>query len=92
MKRATLSVVFGCFIVLLSCSNIQSANDVPRISKEELKARVGSSSLMLIDVRTRGDWERSDKKIAGAVRKEPDSVDVWAGTLPKDKEIVLYCA
>jgi rhodanese-related sulfurtransferase len=47
---------------------------------------------MLIDVRTAGDWEKTGEKITGAVRMDPQTVDSWAGTLPKDKEIVLYCA
>jgi len=48
--------------------------------------------VVILDVRAPDDWEKSDKKIKGAVRKDPKDVKTWAATLPKDKKIVLYCA
>jgi rhodanese-related sulfurtransferase len=48
--------------------------------------------MVLIDVRTEIDWAKSDVKITGAVRMDPAAVDAWAATLPKDREIILYCA
>ena len=48
--------------------------------------------MVLIDVRTESDWKKSDEKITGAIRMDPAAVDIWAATLPKDKEIILYCA
>jgi rhodanese-related sulfurtransferase len=92
MKRAALLSLFGVLAVFIACTNIQSADDVPRISKDELRAQLGSSGLVLLDVRTAGDWKKSGEKITGSVRMDPQTVDSWAGTLPKDKEIVLYCA
>jgi rhodanese-related sulfurtransferase len=85
-------VLLGVFIVLVGCTKIHSSKDIPSITKEELKAKLGSPDLVLIDVRTGSDWEKSDEKITGALRMDPESVDTWVGTLPKDKEIVLYCA
>ena len=92
MKRPSLLVLFALLAVFVACTNIQSAGDVPRITKEELKAKLGSSGLLLLDVRAAGDWENSGDKITGAVRKDPQTVDAWAETLPRDKEIILYCA
>jgi rhodanese-related sulfurtransferase len=92
MKRSSLLATLGVLVLFLSCANINSADDVPRISKDELKAKLGSAGLVLIDVRTKSDWEKSGEKIAGAVRMDPEMADAWASTLPKDKEIVLYCA
>jgi len=92
MKRAALLSLLGVLAVFIACTNIQSAGDVPRITKDELKAKLGSPGLVLVDVRTAGDWEKSGEKITGAVRMDPQTVDVWAETLPKEKEIVLYCA
>ena len=84
--------ILGVFIMFIGCTHAQSTKDVPRITKEELKAKLGSSNMVLLDVRARSDWEGSNEKITGAVRMDPDAVDTWADTLPKDKEIVLYCA
>jgi rhodanese-related sulfurtransferase len=92
MKRTLMIVLLGVFIVSVGCTKIHSSKDVPRITKEELKAKLGSPDLVLIDVRTGSDWEKSDEKITGALRMDPENVDTWVGTLPKDKEIVLYCA
>ena len=58
---------------------------------DELNARLGDSSLVVIDVRTAGDWEGSSTKIKGAIREEGKSVSDWASNYSKDKTIVLYC-
>jgi rhodanese-related sulfurtransferase len=92
MKRTLMIVLLGVFIVSIGCTKIHSSKDIPRITKDELKAKLGSPDLVLIDVRTESDWEKSDEKITGALRMDPENVDTWVGTLPKDKEIVLYCA
>jgi rhodanese-related sulfurtransferase len=60
--------------------------------KEELKAMMGSSDLVIIDVRYGKDWTESDSKIIGAVREDPKVFKFWANKYPKDKTIVLYCA
>jgi rhodanese-related sulfurtransferase len=91
MKRAMLLAILGVLVMFIGCTNTQSAKDAPRISKEELKAKLGSPDLVLLDVRAKNDWEESAEKITGAVRMDPETVDAWAGTLPKEKEIVLYC-
>jgi rhodanese-related sulfurtransferase len=92
MKRTSLLAILGVLVVVIGCMHMQSAKDVPRITKEELKAKLGSPNLVLLDVRAKSDWEESHEKITGALRMNPDTVDTWADTLPKDKEIVLYCA
>lgn len=79
-------------VTLMACTTTRISKDVPRVSKDELKAALGSPRLILIDVRSENDWKISNEKITGAVRMDPKAVDTWAGTLPKDKDIVLYCA
>ena len=92
MKKWVSLAALGIIVVCIGCSTIQHTQDVPRIPKNELKAKLGSADLLLIDVRTEADWEKSGEKISGAVRMDPATVDAWAATLPKDKEIILYCA
>jgi hypothetical protein len=92
MKKWVLLAAGGIFIVFIGCTAIQSAQDVPRISKDELKAKLGSPNMILIDVRAESDWENSDGKITSAIRMDPAAVDTWAATLPKGKEIILYCS
>ena len=92
MKKWCLLAVLGIFIVFFGCTTMQQAQGVPRIPKDELKAKLGSPAMVLIDVRTENDWGKSDEKIIGAMRMDPEAVDSWAATLPKDKELILYCA
>jgi hypothetical protein len=66
--------------------------DVPRMTKEELRANLGNPNFIIIDVRLGPDWEDSDLKIKGAVRQDPKVFDAWANKYPKDKTLVLYCA
>ncbi len=68
------------------------AQEVPRMTKEELKAMLDNPDVVIIDVRTGKDWKASGSKIKGAVREEPKKAQSWAGKYDKDKTYVLYCA
>ena len=68
------------------------AEDVPRMTKEELRPLLGQESVVVIDTRMPGDWGASQGKIPGAVRRPPDEVAAWAGEFPKEATIVVYCA
>jgi rhodanese-related sulfurtransferase len=62
------------------------------MSKEELKSRLGDKDIVVIDVQTGSDWKKSDSKIRGAVREDPEDAASWARKYTKEKTIVLYCA
>lgn len=68
------------------------AADVETIDKDELKQRLGSADLVILDVRAGSDWDSSDFKIQGALRADPSDVQTWAGDFSPDKTYVLYCA
>ncbi len=68
------------------------AAEVPVMAQQELKERLGAADLVVIDVRTDGDWNSSERKIVGAVREDPARVMSWASTYDTSKTIVLYCA
>lgn len=67
-------------------------DNVSRMTKEELKARLGEPDLVVVDVRTRRDWGYSERKIKGAVRVEPRDAGALPDTYGKDKTLVFYCA
>jgi rhodanese-related sulfurtransferase len=92
--KHTLRMTLGLAFMLLFAFTIPTygADDVPRISTEQLKDLLGSADLALLDVRTEKDWGKSDRKITGAVRVDPDDVNSWAGGYSKDQKIILYCA
>jgi hypothetical protein len=92
-----IGVMRGLFVVLfmlaMGIGTVASGKEAPRITKEELKAMLGKPDLIIIDVRTISDWQRSKEKIKGAIRENPEeSTKAWAAKYPKDKTIVLYCA
>jgi hypothetical protein len=91
-KFRVFAVVLS-FIILGVLTKMAWAANVPRISKEELKSMLGNPEVIIIDVRVKGDWDKSKTKIQGAVREDPDrNVKSWAEKYSKDKTLVLYCA
>lgn len=49
-------------------------------------------NLIIVDVRIGSSWTRSDKKIVGAIRGDPDQIDAWASQLPRERTLVFYCS
>ena len=90
-KKTTYFLILPLLIVMTGIS-MSDAKDVPIMTKEELKAQMDSSDVMILDVRKGKDWKSSEFKIKGASRADPKELDNWAGTYPKDKTFVLYCA
>jgi len=94
MKDRKLTTFLGLTFLLLFAFAMPAygADDAPRISTEELQAMLGSSDLVLLDVRRAKDWKKSDIKISGAVRVDPGDISSWAGDYSKEQKIILYCA
>ena len=87
----------ACLVVLAAGVFLTAAGPgggtemVPRMTVDELNAQLYNPGLVLLDVRSPADWDRSDMKIAGALREEPGRFKEWAGKYPRDKTLVLYC-
>lgn len=92
MKKRLLIGTLTILFTVVGCTTLAKSADVPRMTKEELKAVLDSPDLVIIDVRQKMDWTESDLKIEKAVREDPGAVDSWANKYPKDKTLVLYCA
>ena len=90
-KRLFVTPLLIFFVVGILATFARSA-DIPRIKKDELKAMLDNSDLVIIDVRAQSDWKEDDSKIKGAIREDPESVRSWAEKYSKDKTFVLYCA
>ena len=93
MKREKLRLLF-CSVLLLFLMLPGSvyADDVPRISKEQLRDLIGNVDNVILDARLAKEWRKSDGKIPGAVRVDPHDVSSWAGEYAKDQSIVVYCS
>jgi rhodanese-related sulfurtransferase len=59
------------------------------IHPENLKSELADK--YLIDVRRAADRDASTEQIPGAAWHDPDRITEWSGTLPRDREIILYC-
>lgn len=84
-------LVLLSFFMFLSALPVLAA-DAPLISKDELKAKLGTDNVVILDVRTGRDWSSSEFKIKGAVRAAAEDFDKWSTDYPKDQALVLYCA
>ncbi len=84
------SFVLSLALVGLSTMSVFAAEDVPRISKENLKELLGNSDAIILDVRKSENWQKSGFKIKGAIRRMPKNFDTWAEELPRDKKLFLY--
>jgi len=91
LKRWILQVVLLTAISALG-AGMATAGDAPRISKDEVKARLGAADTSIIDLRAVTDWWAAKLKIKGAVRENPRDIDSWASRYPKDRTLILYCA
>lgn len=89
--RHSLYVVLLTAALLLASVFTVHANSAPRITSDELKARLGEAGLVVLDVRSGGDWARAAEKIVGAQRVNPGAVGQWAGNFARDQVLVFYC-
>ena len=65
---------------------------IPRITKEELKAKLDrKEDLVIVDVRAEDSYNSSNKKIKGALRMTLNELEVGAKNPPQGKEIITYC-
>jgi hypothetical protein len=64
--------------------------EIPRISKEKVRAMIGNPDVVILDCRLEEQWRSSDQKLPGAVYENPLQVKSWAGKYSTDKTIIIY--
>jgi rhodanese-related sulfurtransferase len=62
------------------------------ITPNDLKPLVEKKSVTLLDVRRQNDFAADTVIVPGAQWKNPEQMAEWSKTLPRDQEVVLYCA
>ncbi|OGP81065.1 MAG: hypothetical protein A2Z08_01670 [Deltaproteobacteria bacterium RBG_16_54_11] len=89
---ALVAVLFSLPVVGLGVQ-ITTDEEVPRITKEQLKTALGDPGIIILDVRLQDQWEAADQKIPGALHEDPkQDIKSWSHKYPKEKTVVLYCA
>ena len=74
------------------CGQAASTDQVPRMTKEQLKPLLGNPDVVVLDVRLAREWNESPIKIKGAIRLDyKENLKSVMDTVPKDKRLVFYC-
>ncbi len=60
------------------------------IQPDTLKSELADK--LILDVRRIADRDAAPGHLPGAQWKNPEQLAEWADSLPKDREIVIYCA
>lgn len=65
---------------------------IARITPDELKAKLDQGEAMfVVDLRHRIDVQAEPTGIPEAVHLEPSELEPAAATIPRDRDVVLYC-
>jgi rhodanese-related sulfurtransferase len=88
---------FSTYVVILIVSLLPmgkalAADNIPLMTKDELKAILDAEDVTILDVRLGKDWKSSEFKIKGAIRTDPKQIGKWSENLKKENRLVLYCA
>ncbi len=87
------------FGLIVACSNqgedyVFRNDDRPSYSNTisvDALAAYDTSDVTIIDVRLAEDFAENPELIEGATHRDPEAISEWAGTIPKDKPVVVYC-
>ncbi len=89
-------LTFALLLLLAATTNAAELptriEQVPRINVVELEALQKQESVLLIDTRTAGQWQRATDKATGAIRltSQPE-LDQLLRDFPLHTAIVTYC-
>jgi len=67
---------------------------VRRVSASDVAARLkmkGAPDIVIADVRSHGYYDEGEQRVRGSIRIEPNNLDAFVESLPKDTPIYLYC-
>jgi hypothetical protein len=97
MRRSAIFLAAALMAVLvyapafeISVMAMGKGVEAPRMTVEELRSLLGGSDVVILDVRVGDEWAKSNEKIQGAVREDPEKYDQWAVKYPKEKTLVFY--
>ena len=86
MRRGTFWL--ACALLLLAAPSAARAQGDGRVNVEEFRQLAARNSVVILDVRN----EQIERKIKGALHMPYNDIERRAAELPRDREIVTYCA
>ena len=92
-KGLFFSLLFVVLNLLIAPVVFSAKDDVPRITIQELKAKMDQGEdMVILDVRLGSEYAGSKIKIKGAIRIPVFQLeDNRYKELPRDKDIIAYC-
>jgi len=87
-RLTILTVLTG--LMVIGAAEAPKEEKAPRMTKEQLKSKLGSPDLVVLDIRLEEQWKFSNRKIPGAVHENPSVPSTWMDKYPKDKTLVFY--
>jgi hypothetical protein len=92
-KGLFFSLFFVAMNLLIAPVVFSATDNVPRITVQELKAKMDrGEDIVILDVRLGSEYEGSKIKIKGAIRIPVFQLeDNRYKELPRDKDIIAYC-
>jgi rhodanese-related sulfurtransferase len=51
----------------------------------------GAPDIIIADVRSHGYYDQGEQRVRGSIRIEPNNLDAFIESLPKNTPIYLYC-
>lgn len=92
MRRLFLVLAVVAFVIFSARAYAADSSRVPRITVDELKAKIESGEgIVILDVRSGGSYRSSKVRIKGSVRMAYNELDERFVELPMGKEIITYC-
>jgi len=92
IKKELFTVLMAIFLTTGLLTTFALSEDIPMMTKDELKTMLENPDLVIVDVRLIGDYMSGDLKIKGAVRAMGGTIGVFMQTYPKGRTFVFYCA
>jgi membrane protein DedA with SNARE-associated domain len=97
-RKILLMVLFVLFVYasyrIAQFAKYKQYRIVPRVQVHELAERLaaeGPGSVLIVDVRSHGYYDIGAERIHGSIRIEPNNLEEEIKTLPREKDIYLYC-
>jgi membrane protein DedA with SNARE-associated domain len=69
----------------------RSVRRVPVSDVEARRELEGAPDIIIADVRSHGYYDQGEQRVRGSIRIEPNNLDAFIESLPKNTPIYLYC-
>src|SRR5271170_229492 len=80
------AIGYACYRAWL-LARYRLSRSIPRVPVSDVEARIkleGAPDIIIADVRSHGYYDQGEQRVQGSIRIEPNNLDAFIETLPKD--------